>query len=114
MRTEMRTCIHIGLLLVFVTANLLGASACEAQSPVYTEQSIDAHQLRSQDADAAFYDVVFVRPGGVVACAAGLAASAIALPFTLISGSQKQAYEPLIATPFAYTFKRPIGKDILP
>jgi len=59
-------------------------------------------------------DVLFLRPAGLVACVAGLAATVVALPFALPSGSMDQVYQALIADPFYFTFKRPIGQGIRP
>jgi hypothetical protein len=59
-------------------------------------------------------DVVFLRPAGLVACVAGLAATVVALPFAIPSGSMDQVYQALIADPFYFTFKRPIGQGIRP
>jgi hypothetical protein len=60
--------------------------------------------------DSAFYDIIFLRPAGIVTCAVGLAASVVALPFSLSSNSQEEVAKTLIADPFAYTFKRPVGQ----
>jgi hypothetical protein len=108
---KMRRRIFPVLLMIFMALSLGGPSLCEAQPLAYPEESVDEQpKSRAAGADAAFFDAVLMRPAGVVACAAGLTASIIALPFALISGSQQQMYETLIATPFEFTFKRPLGE----
>ncbi|NPU84560.1 MAG: hypothetical protein HPY65_08715 [Syntrophaceae bacterium] len=62
----------------------------------------------------AFIDVVFLRPVGLVACVAGLAATVLALPFALPSGSMDKVTKALINEPFYFTFKRPIGEGVRP
>ena len=62
----------------------------------------------------AFIDVVILRPVGLVACVAGLAATVLALPFALPSGSMDKVTKALISEPFHFTFKRPIGEGVRP
>lgn len=56
-------------------------------------------------------DVLILRPVGLATCVLGIAATIVAMPFALPSNSTKQVYQHLIADPFYYTFKRPIGKS---
>ena len=56
-------------------------------------------------------DVLILRPVGLATCVLGIAAAIVATPFALTSGSTKEVYELLIADPFYYTFKRPIGEN---
>jgi hypothetical protein len=58
------------------------------------------------------YDLVVVRPVGVVATVTGAALFVVGLPFSLISGQTESAAEQLIAKPGHYTFSRPIGEDL--
>ncbi len=57
------------------------------------------------------WDALLARPAGVATCIIGLAVSVVALPFALASGSQSRSnlYRGLIAEPFEFTFKRPLG-----
>lgn len=57
-------------------------------------------------------DVLILRPVGLAACVVGLAAAVIAMPFALPSNSTDKVYRALIADPFNYTFKRPLGKNM--
>ncbi|PKN33327.1 MAG: hypothetical protein CVU61_14010 [Deltaproteobacteria bacterium HGW-Deltaproteobacteria-19] len=80
------------------------------------ESAIDARMepARQMEEIPAFIDVVFLRPAGVVACIAGLAATVLALPFALPSGSMDKVTKALINDPFYFTFKRPIGEGVRP
>jgi hypothetical protein len=55
------------------------------------------------------WDALIARPAGMATCIIGLAVSLVALPFALASGSQSNMYRGLIAEPFEFTFKRPLG-----
>lgn len=54
-------------------------------------------------------DVLIVRPVSLVATVAGTALFIVALPFSLPSGSVGTTAQALVATPFKYTFARPVG-----
>ncbi|HEY3277061.1 MAG TPA: hypothetical protein VGJ94_10610 [Syntrophorhabdaceae bacterium] len=58
---------------------------------------------------AVFFDIMILRPAGVLAVAGGLIASAIALPFALPTGSMGKVAKTMIEEPFCYTFARPVG-----
>jgi hypothetical protein len=58
---------------------------------------------------AVVYDVLFMRPLGVVATALGATLFIVGLPFTIPSRSVGVAAEKLVAAPFNFTFCRPIG-----
>jgi hypothetical protein len=57
------------------------------------------------------WDALIARPAGMATCIIGLAVSLVALPFALASGSQSNLYRGLIAEPFEFTFKRPLGAN---
>jgi hypothetical protein len=61
--------------------------------------------------DAPLFDLLILRPMGIASCAVGLAASIVALPFAVTSGSGAEVTEQFITEPFEYTFRRPIGYD---
>lgn len=54
-------------------------------------------------------DTVFVRPIGLAAAIFGVATFIVSLPFTIPSGSVKEAAENMVAPPAKYTFTRPLG-----
>jgi hypothetical protein len=61
--------------------------------------------------DATLFDLLILRPMGIAACAVGLAASVVALPFAGTTGAGSELGDKLITEPFEYTFRRPIGFD---
>jgi hypothetical protein len=75
------------------------------------ELPVAAALKETSDSDSTFFDVMILRPAGIFACAAGLVAAAVALPFSLPTGSQGKVMKTLVADPFAYTFARPVGKN---
>ena len=58
---------------------------------------------------AVVYDVLLMRPLGLVATTVGTAMFIVALPFTIPSRSVKVAADKLVVAPFNFTFRRPIG-----
>jgi hypothetical protein len=59
--------------------------------------------------DAIIFDMVLLRPFGILACGLGIAASAAATPFALTSRSENEVLKGLVAEPLGYTFRRPLG-----
>jgi hypothetical protein len=83
----------------------------DANLPAYgTELPAAAAPKESSGGDAPLFDIMILRPAGILACAAGLVASVVALPFSLPSGSQGKVMKTLVVDPFAYTFARPVGQ----
>ena len=79
-----------------------------------TAEEIDSHisiQESGQDDIPVIIDVLVLRPVGLATCVVGLVASVVAMPFAISSGSTDKVYRALIAEPFNYTFKRPLGKN---
>lgn len=58
---------------------------------------------------AVVYDVLLMRPLGLVATTVGAAMFIVGLPFTIPSRSVKVAADKLVVAPFNFTFRRPIG-----
>ena len=61
--------------------------------------------------DSVLFDLIFLRPMGIAACAVGLAGSIVAFPFAATTGAGAEVGDKLITEPFEYTFRRPIGYD---
>jgi hypothetical protein len=61
--------------------------------------------------DATLFDLLILRPMGIAACAVGIAASLVALPFAATTGAGSEVGDKLITEPFEWTFRRPIGYD---
>ncbi len=55
------------------------------------------------------FDLILLRPLGLLATGAGSVIFVVALPFTLPSGSAGDAACELVRRPFNYTFSRPLG-----
>lgn len=68
-------------------------------------------QSEGGDAEAGTmtFDLLLVRPFGVLATVLGSAAFVVSLPFTAVGGSVEPAYEKMVKAPAAYTFTRPLG-----
>lgn len=60
--------------------------------------------------ESILFDLLVLRPAGITACALGILASILSIPFSL--GTQDTEYigKKLIHEPFEYTFLRPLGQ----
>ncbi len=54
-------------------------------------------------------DIALARPVGAVATVVGLAFFVVSAPFSALGGNTHEAWETLVVSPAAYTFKRPLG-----
>ena len=61
-------------------------------------------------AEAMVFDTVFLRPFGLLATVFGSAIFVVSLPFSIPGGNTGVAAKKLVADPFRYTFKRPLGQ----
>lgn len=73
--------------------------------------ALDEAERKEASGPEIILDVLVLRPGGIVATAAGTGFFIVALPFTLPTGSVKLAARKLIIDPFVFTFMRPVGFD---
>jgi hypothetical protein len=62
------------------------------------------------DGGAVIFDILLLRPVGIVACGLGVVAGIVALPFAIPTGSTGQVMKALVGAPFVYTFVRPVGQ----
>jgi hypothetical protein len=126
--SHMKKYIVLGCCLILLSLSVRGGAAWAqggtSEYPTAQGPSTGLGQIRFEEADytsaasltesvrpdSALYDIIFLRPAGILACAVGLVASVAALPFSLPSNSQGEVAKSLIADPFAYTFKRPVGQ----
>jgi len=60
-------------------------------------------------ADAMIFDLVFLRPAGLVATIGGSVAFVLSLPFSALGGNVGEAADKLVVDPARYTFVRPLG-----
>ena len=56
------------------------------------------------------YDLVLVRPIGIIATAVGSVVFVLSLPFSALGDNVDTAGEKLVKAPARFTFKRPIGE----
>ena len=56
------------------------------------------------------YDLVVVRPIGIIATLAGTVIFVVSLPFSLLGDNVDTASEKLVKAPARFTFKRPLGE----
>ncbi len=102
------------VLVFFVILAIPVLSCAQGAADTRPEPAQPAQQEQQMEEIPPFIDVVILRPVGLVACVAGLAATIIALPFALPSGSMDKVTKALISEPFYFTFKRPIGQGTRP
>ena len=94
--------------LVFLLAALLAFTW--AASPVMAEEK---KYIAGEDRNALAmtFDLLILRPLGLVALAAGTGIFVISLPFSLLGGNTGEAGQKLVVAPAKYTFTRPLGAE---
>ena len=55
------------------------------------------------------FDLLLIRPFGMLATLLGSAAFLVSLPFSALGGNVEPAYEKMVVAPALYTFDRPLG-----
>jgi hypothetical protein len=76
-------------------------------TPVFAQDSSMRSEERSAEKMA--FDMVILRPAGLIGTAAGTFTYLISFPFSYIGGNNNEALESLVKKPAEYTFKRPLG-----
>ncbi len=101
----MRRQVIIGL-LVLMAVSLI-------QLPAYagTPTRYSTYDRGNIPLDSTLFDLIFLRPMGIAACAVGVAATVVSFPFAITTGAGAEVGERLIVEPFDYTFRRPLGYD---
>jgi hypothetical protein len=61
--------------------------------------------------EAMIADVLIARPIGFVALVVGTGVSIVATPFALVTGTTHEVYGKLVADPFNFTVRRPLGNE---
>ena len=56
------------------------------------------------------WDTLFMRPIGIVATAVGSVVWVVSYPFAYWGGNTNESTQMLVATPFEWTFERPLGE----
>ena len=76
-------------------------------TPVFAGEPYQKSGERSGEKMA--FDMVILRPAGLIGTAGGTFIYLISLPFSYIGGNHEEAFEKLVKKPADYTFKRPLG-----
>ncbi|MCP4105717.1 MAG: hypothetical protein GY749_09290 [Desulfobacteraceae bacterium] len=69
-----------------------------------------AYNEKKGGAASVIFDVVLLRPFGMLATVAGSALFVVSLPFAAVGGNTGTTYETMVEKPAKYTFTRPLGK----
>jgi hypothetical protein len=96
------------LLIAVLTVTLLGGILLQSalgQEAYRTENA----QPGTTRGDAVLFDMLVLRPLGLIATGLGVVTGAAALPFAVISRSGESTYRGLVTEPLCYTFRRPPG-----
>lgn len=99
MKSFLCTTVLTVLLLMVIIQPVFGQDMYKGEAP----------QRPTTQGDAVLFDLVLLRPFGLIASALGLVTSVAATPFALISHSSGETYKALLVEPLGYTFKRPLG-----
>ncbi len=94
--------------LVFLLAALL-AFTWAASPALAAEKKYVVGEDRN--APAMIFDLVLLRPLGLVGFAVGTAFFVVSLPFSLLGGNTGEAAQKLVVEPAKYTFTRPLGAE---
>ena len=76
-------------------------------SPVFAQDP--AQKSGDRTGEKMAFDMVILRPVGLIAIAGGTFIYLISLPLSWAGGNQEEALENLVKKPAEYTFKRPLG-----
>lgn len=95
---------------LFFVALMLVCTTVLVAAPLYSQET-DKEQIAANQpaAESMLWDILVMRPAGLVTCVLGIGATIVALPFAIPSGSASKVADTLIGEPFMYTFGRPIG-----
>ena len=81
-----------------------------AASPALAKEE---QYITGEDRNAAsmMFDLVLLRPLGLVATVVGTAFFVVSLPFSVLGGNTGEAAKKLMVEPAKYTFTRPLGAE---
>ena len=81
-----------------------------AASPVLAKEK---QSITGEDRNAVsmMFDLVVLRPLGLVATVVGTAFFVVSLPFSILGGNTDEAANKLVVAPAKYTFTRPLGAE---
>ena len=93
--------------LVFLVAAVL--MFAWAASPVLAAE--EDYRRHEPGGAAMGFDLIVLRPLGIVATVGGVVLFVISSPFSALGGNIDEAADKLVSTPFKYTFTRPLGHE---
>lgn len=76
-------------------------------APVFAKDA--AQKLAERSGEKMAFDMVILRPAGLIGTAAGTFIYLISFPFSYAGGNHEEAFESLVKKPAEYTFRRPLG-----
>jgi len=76
-------------------------------TPVFGEDPSQKSGERS--AGKMTFDMVILRPAGIIGTLAGTFIFLVSFPFSYAGGNHEEAFESMVKKPAEYTFKRPLG-----
>jgi len=76
-------------------------------SSVQAQQYLEAEEPEGGEM---IFDLVIIRPVGIIATVVGSVAFVLSLPFSALGGNVGTAGEKLVKAPARYTFTRPLGE----
>jgi len=91
------------LVIFMISVFLIAPVASTALADEYFEKEDPSGALM-------IFDVIMVRPIGIVATVVGSVFYVISLPFSLLGENSDEAGQALVKDPAAYTFSRPLGE----
>lgn len=99
MRNVVRACLVLGVIAALICIPLANSALAE-----------EYFKAKEPGGGAMIYDLVVVRPVGIVATALGSVCWLVSLPFSASGDNFDTATKKLVKEPAAYTFKRPLGE----
>lgn len=99
MRNVVKSCVVFGVIAALICIPLAGSALAEQY-----------FKAEEPGGGAMIYDLVIIRPIGLVATALGSVFWLVSLPFSASGDNVDMATQKLVKEPAAYTFKRPLGE----
>jgi len=75
--------------------------------PVRAERDLPIDEASGE---AMVFDIIFMRPAGLVATVGGALVFVVSLPFSALGGNVGEAADQLVVAPAKFTFHRPLGR----
>jgi hypothetical protein len=96
----------LGLMVILLAVGLV---VCPFGSFVGAQDEFARFPTEERSSESMVFDLVLLRPAGIVGVVFGTGAFVLSLPFSALGGNTDEAFQRLMADPARYTFKRPLG-----